>query len=126
LRWNWNIVTPHNVFGFVPDPNLLQRLWYIDGARDWLARYLEQYVAGADACIVALAAGSDMQGEYLILTIGSHSVYPRNSIIRKMIQALLMEIDDGAAHRRYCEYKQQRASELGFKIPQAAVSAETP
>jgi predicted P-loop ATPase/GTPase len=42
-----------------------------------------------------------------------------------VIQGLLSEIDEGAAHRRYRENEQQRADELGLKIPQAAVSADT-
>jgi hypothetical protein len=66
-----------------------------------------------------------MQGKHLILTIGDSAVYPGNSIIRKVIQTLLVEIYDGAAHRCHCEYKQQRAGELGLKIPQAAVSLTT-
>jgi hypothetical protein len=67
-----------------------------------------------------------MQRQHLILTIRGDPVNPRNSIIWKMIQALLAKVDDGAAHRCHCQYEQQRTGELGFKIPQAAVSAETP
>jgi hypothetical protein len=47
-----------------------------------------------------------MQGQHLILAIPSDSVYPRNSIIWKMIQALLAKINDGAAHRCHCQYEQ--------------------
>jgi hypothetical protein len=67
-----------------------------------------------------------MQGQHLILAIPGDSINPRNSIIWKMIQALLTKINDGAAHRCHCQYEQQRTGELGFKIPQAAISAETP
>ena len=65
-----------------------------------------------------------MQRHHLVLTIGGRPVYPRNSIIWKMIQALLAEINDGAAHRCHCQDEQQRTGELSLKIPQAAVSAE--
>jgi hypothetical protein len=60
-----------------------------------------------------------------MLTIASDPVHPRNSIIWKVIQGLLPEIDEGAAHRCHRENEQQRADELGFKVPQAAVSADT-
>jgi hypothetical protein len=47
-----------------------------------------------------------MQGQHLILAIPSDSVNPRNSIIWKMIQALLAKINDGAAHRCHCQHEQ--------------------
>ena len=67
-----------------------------------------------------------MQREHLILAVGRRPVHPRNSIIWKVIQALLTEIDDGAAHCGHCQDEQQRTGELSLKIPQAAVSAKTP
>jgi hypothetical protein len=65
-----------------------------------------------------------MQGKNLILTVGCASIYPGNPIIGKMIDILLPKVDDGAAHRCYRQNEQQRANELGLKIPQTAVSAD--
>jgi hypothetical protein len=66
-----------------------------------------------------------VQRQNQVLAIACGPVHPRNSIIWKVIHGLLPEIDQGAAHRRYRENEQQRTDELGLKIPQAAVSADT-
>ncbi len=126
MRRYWNIVTPNDVFGLSPHANPLQYLRYVGAVRDWRASYLEQHVTRADARVVALAARRDVERKNFILAVGARPIHPGNSNIGKMIQALLAEIDDGAAHRRHCQHKQQRAGELSLKIPQAAVSAETP
>jgi hypothetical protein len=65
-----------------------------------------------------------MQGKHLVPAIGDRPIHPGNAIIWKVIQTLLAEIHDGAAHRCHCQYEQQRAGELSFKISQAAVSAD--
>ena len=85
---------------------MLQCLRDVDGVYDRFARYLEQNITGANACVVTWTAWAHVQRHYLVLTIGPGSVYPCNPIIRKMIQILLMEIDGGAARRGHCEYKQ--------------------
>jgi hypothetical protein len=125
LRRNRHIVAPHYVFGFVPDADLLEGLGDIHRLHDGVAGDFEQHVARANPRVVALAPGRDVQRKNQILAVASGSIHPRNTIIWKVITGLLPEINEGAAHRRYRENEQQRADELGFKIPQAAVFADT-
>jgi hypothetical protein len=66
-----------------------------------------------------------VQRQNQVLAVASSPVYPRNAIIWKVIHGLLSEIHQGATHRCHRENEQQRADELGLKIPQAAVSADT-
>jgi hypothetical protein len=47
-----------------------------------------------------------MQGQHLITSIARGPVNPGNSIIWKMIQALLVKVNDGAAHRCHGQYEQ--------------------
>jgi hypothetical protein len=86
---------------------------------------VEEHIARANPGVVTLAPWRYMERQNQVFAPASGSIHPRNTIIWKVITCLLPEIDQGAAHRRYRENEQQRADELGLKIPQATDSADT-
>ncbi len=104
----------------------MQRLGDIHRLCDGVAGNLQQHIARAYPRVVALATGRHVQRQNLVLAAASSAVDPCNTIIWKMIHGLLPEIHKRAAHRCYRQNEQQRADELGLKIPQATVSADTP
>ena len=58
LRRDRDIVAPDHVFGLQKHPNLLQRLWYVEGVGYGSSGYLQQHIAGVNTSIVARATAA--------------------------------------------------------------------
>ena len=77
---------------------------------------LGEHVAGADALVGGGTAGRDLEG-----VDGAAAIDPRNSIIGKAKLALLLKIDEGAAHGGDGHDNQEGADKLALKSAQNAV-----